>query len=225
IATNASNIATNTADIATNTADIATNATDIANHIANDLDTDASNEYNTGSGIAGGVLSVTDGGGTESVDLISGDANNDIGFGSDGALYLNVASVSISETNTTLSFNSGTGELTYTNELGNNPTVDISSLDDSAGVAANAADIATNTADIATNTADIATNTADIANHIANDLDTDATNELSDVQLTGTTLELTNAAAGATGVDLDATFATDAELAAAADDDISAASF
>ena len=253
IATNTADIATNTADIATNTTDIATNAADIATHIANDNDTDDTNEYNTGSGIAGGVLSVTDGGGTESVDLISIDANNDLGFGTDGALYLNVASVSIAETNTTLSFNSGTSELTYTNELGNNPAVDISSLDDSAGVAANAAniatnatniatntadiatntadiatntaDIATNTADIATNTADIATNAADIATHIANDNDTDDTNELSDLQLTVTTLELTNAAAGATGVDLDATFATDAELAAAADDDISSASY
>ncbi|WP_176712430.1 hypothetical protein, partial [Allomuricauda sp. CP2A] len=113
-------------------------------------------------------------------------------------LYLNVASVSIAETNTALSFNSSTSELTYTNELGNNPAVDISSLDDSAGVAANASDIATNTSDIATNTSDIATNTADIvtnasniatnttdiatnatdiANHIAADGDTDAGNE------------------------------------------------
>jgi len=45
------------------------------------------------------------------------------------------------------------------------------------------------------------------------DNDTDDTNELSDVQLSTTTLELTNAAAGATGVDLDLTFATDTELA------------
>ncbi|WP_176712424.1 hypothetical protein, partial [Allomuricauda sp. CP2A] len=103
-------------------------------------DTDAGNEYNTGSGITGGNLEITDGGGTESVNLISGDANNNITAGSDGALYLNVASVSIAETNTALSFNSSTGELTYANELGNNPAVDISSLDDSAGVAANASD-------------------------------------------------------------------------------------
>ncbi|GLU42479.1 hypothetical protein Musp01_01030, partial [Muricauda sp. NBRC 101325] len=45
------------------------------------------------------------------------------------------------------------------------------------------------------------------------DNDTDATNELSDIQLNSTTLELTNPAAGATGVDLDLTFATDTELA------------
>ena len=35
------------ADIATNTANIATNATDIADHIANDLDTDPTNEIQT----------------------------------------------------------------------------------------------------------------------------------------------------------------------------------
>ncbi|WP_437400126.1 hypothetical protein, partial [Flagellimonas lutimaris] len=54
------------------------------------------------------------------------------------------------------------------------------------------------------------------------DADADPTNELSDVALTGTTLELTNAAAGATGVDLDGTFATDAELAALDTDDADA---
>ncbi|MEY8778808.1 hypothetical protein AB9K32_00145, partial [Allomuricauda sp. XS_ASV26] len=93
----------------------------------------------------------TDGGGTESIDLISSDLNNNITFGSDGALYLNVASVSIAETNTSLSYNDATGELTYSNELGNNPVVDISGLDDSAGVAANAADIANNTTAIGNN--------------------------------------------------------------------------
>ena len=38
------------------------------------------------------------------INLISTDANNDIAAGTDGSLYLNVASVSISETNTTLAF-------------------------------------------------------------------------------------------------------------------------
>ncbi|MCK0162245.1 hypothetical protein, partial [Allomuricauda sp. F6463D] len=94
----------------------------------------------------------TDGGGTESVNLISTDLNNNLTAGTDGALYLNVASVSIAETNTTLSFNDTTGELTYNNELGNNAAVDISSLDDSAGVSANASDIADNASDITTNT-------------------------------------------------------------------------
>ncbi|WP_212748446.1 hypothetical protein, partial [Maribacter algarum] len=94
----------------------------------NDADAVIGNEYNTGSAITAGSLEITDGGGTESVNLISGDANNDITAGTDGALYLNVASVTISETNTTLGFNGATNELTYTNELGNNPVLDLSSL-------------------------------------------------------------------------------------------------
>ncbi|MHA7832314.1 MAG: hypothetical protein ACX93O_14565, partial [Flagellimonas sp.] len=53
-----------------------------------DNDTDNTNEYNTGSGIAAGTLSIADGGGTESIDLISIQANNDIVAGSDGALFL-----------------------------------------------------------------------------------------------------------------------------------------
>ena len=93
-----------------------------------DADAVIGNEYNTGSGITAGSVEIIDGGGTESVQLISGDANNDIAAGTDGALYLNVASVTISETNTTLDFNNTTNELTYTNELGNNPVLNLSSL-------------------------------------------------------------------------------------------------
>ena len=54
-----------------------------------------------------------------------------------------------------------------------------------------------------------------IANSEAADLDMDPENELSDITLNTTTLQLTNAAAGATGVDLNPTFATDSELATA----------
>ena len=61
-------------------------------------------------------------------------------------------------------------------------------MDDSAGVAANAANIATNTTDIATNAADIVNNSnditnnaTDIANHIANDNDMDNQNEIQDL--------------------------------------------
>ncbi|MET1260967.1 hypothetical protein ABV409_16605, partial [Flagellimonas sp. DF-77] len=96
-----------------------------------DADADATNEYNTGVAITAGSLGVTDGGGTQSANLISADANNDLTAGTDGALYLNVASVSIAETNTSLSFNDTNNQLTYTNELGNNPVVDLSALDDS----------------------------------------------------------------------------------------------
>ena len=71
---------------------------------------------------------------------------------------------------------------------------------------------------------EIAVNTAALAAHIAVDTDTDETNELSDIQISGTTLTLTNPVAGAVGVDLDATFVTDAELTAI-DDDITAVTF
>ncbi|SNR76295.1 hypothetical protein SAMN04488009_3643, partial [Maribacter sedimenticola] len=82
-----------------------------------DADNVIGNEYNTGSGITNGTLEITDGGGTESVNLISTNADNDLAFGTDGALYLNVASVTISETITTLADN-GDGSFTYTNENG-----------------------------------------------------------------------------------------------------------
>ena len=94
-----------------------------------DADNVIGNEYNTGSAITGGNLEITDGGGTESVNLISSDTNNNIAFGSDGALYLNVASVTISETITTLSDN-GNGSFTYTNESGAPVTFQASTIID-----------------------------------------------------------------------------------------------
>ncbi len=78
-----------------------------------------------------GILNLSledDGVAAETIGLISTDANNNISAGTDGALYLNVSSVTISETNTALAFNGATNELTYTNELGNNPVVDLSIL-------------------------------------------------------------------------------------------------
>ncbi|QBA63569.1 hypothetical protein [Muriicola soli] len=82
-----------------------------------DADADATNEFNTALGMNAGALEVTDAGGTLSTSLISTDANNDISSGSDGALYLNVASVTISETITNIADN-GDGTFTYTNENG-----------------------------------------------------------------------------------------------------------
>ena len=222
IATNTSDISTNATNIATNTTDIATNATDIANHIAADGDTNIGNEYNTGSGISAGSIQITDGGGTESINLVSADANNDIAVGSDGALYLNVASVSISETITNLTdngngtftyvnengvsqvinkstlvdnldgtytFNNGSGPVVITNtdnqnltgaslngsnvlqidiEDGSSATVDLSSLEESAAIAANTTAINTNTTNIATNTSDISTNAGNISTNATN---------------------------------------------------------
>ncbi|MDG1573174.1 hypothetical protein OZ410_12660, partial [Robiginitalea sp. M366] len=87
-----------------------------------DADADPTNEYNTGVAMNGGALEVTDGGGTQSANLVSTDANNDIAVGTDGALYLNVASVTIAETVTNLSDN-GDGTFTYVNESGASQTV------------------------------------------------------------------------------------------------------
>ncbi|WP_036383160.1 hypothetical protein [Muricauda sp. MAR_2010_75] len=94
-----------------------------------DADAIVGNEYNTGSSITDGVIGITDGGGTEQIDLISSDANNDISFGTDGALYLNVASVTIAETITNLVDNND-GTVTYTNENGAPQTVNKSSITD-----------------------------------------------------------------------------------------------
>uniref|UniRef100_UPI000A6351E5 hypothetical protein n=1 Tax=Allomuricauda sp. CP2A TaxID=1848189 RepID=UPI000A6351E5 len=162
IATNTSDIATNTADIATNTADIATNATDIANHIAADGDTDAGNEYNTSLGLNGTVLELVDGGGTLSDDL-------DAVFATDAELLAatddDITGASLDAPSNVLTISEGTTDV----------TVDLSDLDDSAGVAANASDIATNASDIATNTSNIATNTSDIATNTS-DIATNTTN-------------------------------------------------
>ncbi len=97
----------------------------------NDADADATNEYNTGLGTNAGALEVTDAGGTLSTTLISTDANNDLASGSDGALYLNVASVTISETITNLVDNAN-GTLTYTNENGVPQTVSKADITDNA---------------------------------------------------------------------------------------------
>jgi len=72
IATNTADIATNTADIATNTADIATNAGDIAGHIAADGDLDDTNELQTIAGSGTSAFTLSDGGGTITLDGTGG---------------------------------------------------------------------------------------------------------------------------------------------------------
>ncbi|MEZ2416228.1 beta strand repeat-containing protein, partial [Muriicola sp. E247] len=96
-----------------------------------DADADATNEYNTGVGMNAGAIEVTDAGGTLSTSLISTDANNDISAGSDGALYLNVASVTISETITNIVDNAD-GTFTYTNENGTPQTISKADVTDNA---------------------------------------------------------------------------------------------
>ncbi len=97
--------------------------------LVDDADSDPGNEYNTNVSVNAGALEVTDGGGTQSASLISTDLNNDLAAGTDGALYLNVASVTISETITNLTDN-GNGTLTYVNENGVSQTVSKSDIRD-----------------------------------------------------------------------------------------------
>ncbi|MEH6682854.1 MAG: hypothetical protein V7724_20100, partial [Sediminicola sp.] len=94
-----------------------------------DADSDPSNEVNTSSGMNNGSLEITDSAGTLSTRLISTDANNNLSAGNDGALYLNVASVAIAETNTNLSDN-GDGSFTYVNENGVTQIVNKSDITD-----------------------------------------------------------------------------------------------
>ncbi|MDH3796949.1 MAG: hypothetical protein OER83_08760, partial [Flavobacteriaceae bacterium] len=94
-----------------------------------DADAVIGNEYNTGAGMNAGSYEITDGGGTIGTNLISTDANNDIAAGSDGALYLNVASVTIAETITNIVDNAN-GTFTYTNEDGVAQTISKSDVTD-----------------------------------------------------------------------------------------------
>ncbi|EWH08760.1 collagen triple helix repeat-containing protein, partial [Cellulophaga geojensis KL-A] len=71
-----------------------------------------------------GTITYTDGtGSSQTIGLVSSDANNDIQVGTDGGLYLNVASVTIDETITSLTDN-GDGTFTYENESGAATTFD-----------------------------------------------------------------------------------------------------
>ncbi|MEY8778980.1 hypothetical protein AB9K32_01040 [Allomuricauda sp. XS_ASV26] len=119
---------------------------------------------------------------------------------------------------TGVSFDGGTNEVTVS-EGGTSFSADLSSLDDSAGVAANAADIANNTTAIgnnatdisnnasnittnttnisnnagaiATNATDIATNATNLANHISADGDLSDTNEINTrFEVNGANLEI-----------------------------------
>ncbi|AEH00342.1 hypothetical protein [Lacinutrix sp. 5H-3-7-4] len=153
------------ADIANSEADIATNATDIADHIAADLDTDATNEIQTVESTDGSVTVTPNG---NDFDLsITIPANND--------------NDATNELNQTVVLN---GTNLETTDAGGTITTDLSSLDQSA-------DIANSEADIANNAVNIATNATDIADHIAADLDTDATNEIQTVESTDGSVTVT----------------------------------
>src|SRR5690606_11048756 len=196
IATNTTNIATNTADIttnatniATNTTDIATNATNIADHIAVDDDTDDTNEL-VDLNLTTNILTLSNPAtGGNQVDL-SGYLDNtdnqtasEVGITDAGGNFTStdvegalseLAAGSSDDQNIDGSVLTG-NTLTIGIENGTSEDVDLSSLDQSAAVAANAANIATNTTNIATNTADITTNATNITTN-STDIATNTTN-------------------------------------------------
>ncbi|MCO5726089.1 hypothetical protein NG653_14635, partial [Robiginitalea sp. 2V75] len=117
------------------------------------------------------------------INLISADANNDIIAGSDGGLYLNVASVTVAETVTNLTDN-GDGSFTYVNESGVPQTVgkaDITDNGDGTYTFTN-----NDGSDVTINTNGIAISNTVAGNRIATV--TDAGGSVTDIDETVTTL-------------------------------------
>jgi len=165
---------------------IAANAAAIAAHNTADGDLDATNELSD-LDLTGNILTLTNAeAGATGVDLS--------GF------------VSTDDQNLESATLSGTSELAINIESGTDVTVDLSALEESADIAAVQADVDQNETDA---DAGIAANAAAITAHNTADGDLDATNELSDLDLTGNILTLTNAEAGATGVNLSGFVSTD----------------
>ncbi|MBO0331725.1 beta strand repeat-containing protein, partial [[Muricauda] lutisoli] len=171
IATNTSDIATNASNITTNATNISTNATDISNHITADGDLSSTNEIqNLGEVLTDG----NDGGGLAITNIADPTAAQDAATKAyvDSVSDDDITGASLDAPSNVLTISEGTTDV----------TVDLSDLDDSAGVAANASDIATNTSNIATNTGNISTNTTNIATNAsdiatnASDIGTNATN-------------------------------------------------
>ncbi|MFX0557253.1 beta strand repeat-containing protein, partial [Maribacter sp. CXY002] len=100
--------------------------TDAAGNITLISDTSISTLVNNGDAT---FTYTNEAGTTVTINLISSDANNDIVAGSDGGLYLNVASVTISETITDLTDNND-GTFTYVNENGISQTVSKANITD-----------------------------------------------------------------------------------------------
>ncbi|WP_116770001.1 hypothetical protein [Maribacter litoralis] len=173
-----------------------------------DADADAQNEIQT-LDYTSGVLTLSNDPNATMVDLSAFDQNAADDFsGSFNDLSDLPANLDIDATddyNTGISFD---GTNLTVSDAGGDVSTDISGLayDDTAI----RADVDQNELDADNAIAAVDTK---IDNHILADEDTSATNELSDISITGTTVNLTNPAAGATGVDLGNTFATDTELA------------
>ncbi|WP_282118155.1 beta strand repeat-containing protein [Maribacter aquivivus] len=162
--------------------------TKIDNHIITDEDTSATNELSDLSLDASNILTLTNPAtGTNEVDLS--------GF------------VSTDDQNLESATLSSASELGINIEGGNDVTVDLSALEESADITAVQNDVDQNELDADNAIAAVDTK---IDNHIIADEDTSATNELSDLSLSATNiLTLTNAEAGAAGVDLSGYVSTD----------------
>ncbi|MDF0708905.1 hypothetical protein, partial [Flagellimonas okinawensis] len=157
ISDNASDIATNTAAITTNATAISANATDIADHIAADGDLSSTNEIqNLGEVLADG----NDGGGTAITNIADPTNAQDAATKAyvDSMADDDITGASLDAPSNVLTISEGTTDV----------TVDLSDLDDSAGVAANASAITTNATNISDNASDIATNTAAITTNASN---------------------------------------------------------
>ncbi|MBM1108058.1 hypothetical protein JQC67_18040 [Aurantibacter crassamenti] len=205
-----SDIAAVQADVDQNETDadnaIAAVQTNLDTHVAADTDTDETNELSDLNLDASNILTLTNAeAGATGVDLS--------GF------------VSTDDQNLESATLSATSELGINIEGGNDVTVDLSALEESADITANtnaiAAEVARATAaetaiqnDVNQNESDadnaIAAVQTNLDTHVAADTDTDETNELSDLNLDASNiLTLTNAEAGATGVDLSGFVSTD----------------
>ena len=167
---------------------------EVAASVAADGDTDSTNELNTGFGVNGANLEITDNGGVLQVPL--------------SAI---TAGVNTDDQNLTGATLDGSNLLQIDIEDGSSTTVDLSSLEESADIAANTTAINTNTTNIATNTSDISTNAGNISTNATNtsDISTNAGN---------ITTNTTNIAGNTTAI---STNATDIANHVAADGDLS----
>ncbi|CAG2534018.1 hypothetical protein MAR621_03821, partial [Maribacter dokdonensis] len=198
--------------IATNATDISTNAATIATHNSADGDLSDSNEYNTGISFDGTDLTVTDGGGDQTVD-ISGLAYDDTALRAD--VDQNTADIDALEaeqttqntniaTNATDIDNLEAEQTTQNNSIATNAT-DIDALEaeqttQNNSIATNATDIdnleaeqTTQNNSIASNATDISTNAAAIAAHNSADGDLSDSNEYNTgISFDGTDLTVTD---------------------------------
>ena len=206
-------------------------------HLANDGDTDATNELNTNVALNGTTLEVTDAGGTQGADLDTTFATDAelsalaTTVGNDGDTNASNELQDLTLTDTTLSIENGNDvnlgdtfatntavnalATTVANDADTDPANEVNTQLTLNGTALEITDSAGTLSQDLNGTFATDAELSALATTVGNDGDTDATNELNtNVALNGTTLEVTDAG-GTQGTDLDITFATDAETSAA----------